>query len=169
LIDTLSASRGEDGLWRLAGLWQSLLQNRIGAKESELSNEIQTLLRNYLARQGTELQNKVAVQFDALPGDVKAEFTRLQTQYREEAASMVSAALYPFALLVQCDTHGARLEVFGEMLEEEEARLRAKLALQSLFSSASAPGGEATEEAEVEGTEDADGKKSDDAGGSESA
>ena len=78
--------------------------------------------------------------------------------------------MYPFALLVQCDSHAARLDVFGDMLEEEERRVcSAKLALQSLFSSASAPGGEATEEAEVEGTEDADGKKSDDAGGSESA
>jgi len=35
---------------------------------------------------------------------------------------------------VQCETHGERLGVFGEMLEEEEKRLQAKVALQSLFS-----------------------------------
>ena len=47
---------------------------------------------------------------------------------------MVSATIYPFVLLVQCDTHAERLSVFGEMLEEEEKRLQAKVALQSLFS-----------------------------------
>jgi hypothetical protein len=30
LVENLSAARGEDGLWRLAGLWQSLLNNRLG-------------------------------------------------------------------------------------------------------------------------------------------
>jgi hypothetical protein len=55
---------------------------------------------------------------------------------------MVSATIYPFVLLVQCDTHAERLSVFGEMLEEEEKRLRAKVALQALFS-----GGGDTEDA----------------------
>ena len=45
-------------------------------------------------------------------------------------------------LLVQCDTHAERLSVFGEMLEEEEKRLQAKVALQALFS-----GGGDTEDA----------------------
>mmetsp|Transcript_22663 Transcript_22663/g.36472 ORF Transcript_22663/g.36472 Transcript_22663/m.36472 type:complete len:437 (-) Transcript_22663:2158-3468(-) len=134
LIDTLSAARGEDGLWRLAGLWQSLLQNRLSAKENELSNEIQGLLRSYLANQGQDMQSKVTVQFDSLPADIRSEFTRLQQTYREESVAMVNATLYPFVVLVQCETHGERLGVFGEMLEEEEKRLQAKVALQSLFS-----------------------------------
>ena len=134
LIDTLSAARGEDGLWRLAGLWQSLLQNRLSAKENELSNDIQGLLRSYLANQGQDMQSKVTVQFDSLPADIRAEFTRLQQTYREESLAMVNATLYPFVLMVQCETHGERLSVFGEMLEEEEKRLQAKVALQSLFS-----------------------------------
>ena len=46
---------------------------------------------------------------------------------------MVSAALYPFVLLVQCDSHAERLNVFGEMLEEEEKRLQAKMSLRNLF------------------------------------
>ena len=136
LVETLSAARGADGLWRLAGLWQSLLQNRISAKESELSNEIQTLLRNFLATQGTDMQSKVTVQFDALPADIRAEFSRLQQAYREESAAMVSAALYPFVLLVQCESHAERLNVFGEMLEEEEKRLQAKMSLRNLFGGA---------------------------------
>ena len=136
LVETLSAARGADGLWRLAGLWQSLLQNRISAKESELSNEIQTLLRNFLATQGTDMQSKVTVQFDALPADIRAEFSRLQQAYREESAAMVRAALYPFVLLVQCDSHAERLNVFGEMLEEEEKRLQAKMSLRNLFGGA---------------------------------
>jgi hypothetical protein len=41
-------------------------------------------------------------------------------------------------LLVQCDSHAERLNVFGDMLEEEEKRLQAKVALQSLFSGADA-------------------------------
>ena len=134
LIDTLSAARGEDGLWRLAGLWQSLLQNRLSAKENELSNDIQALLRSYLDKQGNDMQSKVTVQFDSLPADIRAEFTRLQQTYREESLAMVKATLYPFVLLVQCETHGERLNVFGEMMEEEEKRLQAKVALQSLFS-----------------------------------
>ena len=133
LIDTLSAERGEDGLWRLAGLWQSLLQNRLSAKESELSNDIQTLLRNYLANQGQDMQSRVTVQFESLPSDIRAEFTRLQQTYQEETLAMVKSTLYPFVLLVQCDTHGERLKVFGEMIEEEEKRLQAKVALKSLF------------------------------------
>lgn len=141
LINTLSAARGEDGLWRLAGLWQSLLQNRLNAKENELSNDIQALLRSYLAKQGQDMQSKVTVQFDALPADIRAEFSRLQQTYREESLSMVNAALYPFVLLVQCETHGERLSVFGEMLEEEEKRLQAKVALQSLFSGGGGGGG----------------------------
>ena len=131
---TLSAARGEDGLWRMAGLWQSLMQNRLAAKESELSDEIQKLLRQYLESQGQDMRSKVTVQFDSLPAEIRAEFTRLQQQYREESAAMVSATIYPFVLLVQCDTHAERLSVFGEMLEEEEKRLQAKVALQSLFS-----------------------------------
>jgi len=100
LIDTLSAARGEDGLWRLAGLWQSLLQNRLSAKENELSNEIQGLLRSYLANQGQDMQSKVTVQFDSLPADIRSEFTRLQQTYREESVAMVNATLYPFVVLV---------------------------------------------------------------------
>ena len=133
LISTLSAERGEDGLWRLAGLWQSLLQNRLQAKESELSNDIQQLLRNYLQNQGTDMQSKVTVQFDALPQEIKNEFTRLQQTFREESMAMVGQTIYPFVLLVQCDSHAERLNVFGSMLEEEEKRLQAKVALQSLF------------------------------------
>jgi Lon protease-like protein len=142
LTSSLSAERGEDGLWRMAGLWQSLMQNRLGAKESELSDEIQKLLRQYLESQGQDMRSKVSVQFDSLPAEIRAEFTRLQQQYREESAAMVSATIYPFVLLVQCDTHAERLSVFGEMLEEEEKRLRAKVALQALFS-----GGGDTEDA----------------------
>lgn len=138
LIETLSAARGEDGLWRLAGLWQSLLQNRLSAKESELSNDIQQLLRNYLKQQGADMQSKVTVQFDALPAEIRAEFTRLQQTYREESMAMVGQTIYPFVLLVQCDSHAERLNVFGDMLEEEEKRLQAKVALQSLFSGADA-------------------------------
>jgi Lon protease-like protein len=133
LIETLSAERGEDGLWRLAGLWQSLLQNRLSAKESELSNDIQQLLRKYLQQQGQDVQSKVTVQFDALPAEIRAEFTRLQQTYREESMTMVGQTIYPFVLLVQCDSHAERLNVFGSMLEEEEKRLRAKMSLQSLF------------------------------------
>jgi len=133
LIDTLSAARGEDGLWRLAGLWQSLLQNRLTAKENELSTSIQELLRNYLANLGQGAQSKVTLQFDALPAEVRAEFTRLQQTYREESLAMVNSTLFPFVLLVQCDSHAERLNVFGQMLEEEEKRLQAKVALQSLF------------------------------------
>ena len=138
LIETLSAARGEDGLWRLAGLWQSLLQNRLSAKESELSNDIQQLLRDYLKQQGQDMQSKVTVQFDALPAEIRAEFTRLQQTYREESLAMVGQTIYPFVLLVQCDSHAERLNVFGDMLEEEEKRLQAKVALQSLFAGADA-------------------------------
>jgi Lon protease-like protein len=133
LVDTLSAERGEDGLWRLAGLWQSLLQNRLSAKESELSNDIQVLLRNYLTKQGKDMQSKVTVQFDKLPQEIRNEFTRLQQTFREETLAMVGQTIYPFTLLVQCDSHAERLNVFGSMLEEEEKRLQAKVALQSLF------------------------------------
>ena len=55
---TLSAARGEDGLWRMAGLWQSLTQNRLAAKESELSDEIQKLLRQYLESQGQDMRSR---------------------------------------------------------------------------------------------------------------
>jgi len=103
LVDTLSAERGEDGLWRLAGLWQSLLQNRLSAKESELSNDIQVLLRNYLTKQGKDMQSKVTVQFDKLPQEIRNEFTRLQQTFREETLAMVGQTIYPFTLLVQCD------------------------------------------------------------------
>jgi hypothetical protein len=89
---------------------------RLGAKENELSNDIQALLKSYLANQGQDMQSKVTVQFDALPLDIRAEFTRLQAIYREESAAMVDATLYPFCLLVQCETHGERLIVFGDML-----------------------------------------------------
>ena len=58
LTSSLSAERGEDGLWRMAGLWQSLMQNRLGAKESELSDEIQKLLRQYLESQGQDMRSK---------------------------------------------------------------------------------------------------------------
>ena len=51
---------------------------------------------------------------------------------------MVGQTIYPFVLLVQCDSHAERLNVFGDMLEEEEKRLQAKVALQSLFSGADA-------------------------------
>ena len=138
LIETLSAARGEDGLWRLAGLWQSLLQNRLGAKEAELSNDIQALLRTYLSQQGQDMQSKVTVQFDALPADIRAEFSRLQQAYREESAAMLASTVYPFVALVQCDSHAERLNVFGEMLEEEEKRLQAKVALQKMFEGAAA-------------------------------
>jgi predicted amino acid-binding ACT domain protein len=120
-------------LWRLAGLWQSLLQNRLSAKESELSNDIQVLLRNYLTKQGKDIQSKVTVQFDKLPQEIRNEFTRLQQTFREETLAMVGQTIYPFTLLVQCDSHAERLKVFGSMLEEEEKRLQAKVALQSLF------------------------------------
>ena len=52
--------------------------------------------------------------------------------------AMVGQTIYPFVLLVQCDSHAERLNVFGDMLEEEEKRLQAKVALQSLFNGADA-------------------------------
>ena len=55
---------------------------------------------------------------------------------------MLASTVYPFVALVQCDSHAERLNVFGEMLEEEEKRLQAKVALQALFS-----GGGDTEDA----------------------
>ena len=139
LIETLSAARGEDGLWRLAGLWQSLLQNRLSAKESELSNDIQQLLRNYLKQQGQDMQAKVTVQFDALPADIRAEFTRLQQTYREESMAMVRSPDYlpvraPGAVRL---ARRAPQRVRGHARGGEK-RLQAKVALQSLFSGADA-------------------------------
>ena len=87
LIDSSRRASDWAVLWRL--WWQSLLQSRLSAKESELSNDIQQLLRNYLKQQGQDMQAKVTVQFDALPADIRAEFTRLQQTYREESMAMV--------------------------------------------------------------------------------
>jgi hypothetical protein len=84
------------------------------------------------------MQSKVTVQFDALPADIRAEFSRLQQAYREESAAMLASTVYPFVALVQCDSHAERLNVFGEMLEEEEKRLQAKVALQKMFEGAAA-------------------------------
>jgi hypothetical protein len=136
LTATISAARGENGFWRLVGLWQSLLQNRVSAKENELSQNIQELLRSYLEKSGTDLNDgrKIQLEFATLPDNIKNEFNRLQVNYREECVELLNEAIYPFQYLVQYDSHAARLDYFGnEMVAVEEKRLAAKNVLRSMF------------------------------------
>ena len=40
---------------------------------------------------------------------------------------MIDASIFPFLYLTQLDSHAERLAVFGDMLEDEEKRLQAKV------------------------------------------
>jgi len=142
LTSTISAARGDNGFWRLVGLWQSLLQSRVSAKENELSQNIQELLRKYLEKSGTDLSDgrKIQLEFATLPENIKNEFNRLQVDYREECVELLNEAIYPFQYLVQFDSHAARLDYFGkEMVAVEEKRLAAKNVLKNMFAGGSPP------------------------------
>jgi hypothetical protein len=146
LTPRLSAKRGDKGFWQLVTCWQSLMQGRVQGKEVELSQNVQNLLRGYLERTGVDMQDgrKIQLEFASLPDNIKAEFQRLQDDYRVECVEMLNEAIYPFQYLVQKDSHAERLDYFGEIMLQEEKRLATKKMLRSMFSSEGGTGDDAT-------------------------
>ena len=78
------------------------------------------------------------MRLEDLPEALRTEIQSIQRRYREELEAMESDPYgLQFQALLQCGSHGERLEVFKTIIDTERKRLAARQTLQSMFKTSS--------------------------------
>jgi hypothetical protein len=88
------------------------------------------LWRNYMARLDAQRVERLTY---ATPVKDSDELRALRDRLEEEAKPQSIAFSKRIHELLQCESHGERLQLFLELIKDEEMRLRAQLALKSVF------------------------------------
>jgi len=130
----LDLARGEDsGLWNTVALWQEFSHQRLVSIQKNAQRQMQELLLPYIQKGERTASGQYVVNFDSLPSDIKTQLQSIQDQNNDEMQQLMSDPYLPFQLMLQEQSHGARLGMLTDMVVEEQKRLQARVALKSLF------------------------------------
>jgi len=118
-------------------LWQQFLESRTQVMGQKMQREIQKGVVEFLKENSIqeELVNpRGEIRLEDLPPPLLQEIKGIQSRYKDELEAMDSDPYgLQFQLMLQADSHVARLAIVDRVLGKEAKRLTARAQLQSLF------------------------------------
>lgn len=126
----MNATRGA-GFWGMVTNWQEYLLQRAQIRKSQYEKDLQEKIVTYLKEAKSKVPAQISI--DELPESLQREVLQMQEQYKEDISPLLQAHSESVQVLVQAESHGERLQLLGELLEQEHKRLEAQLALKGLF------------------------------------
>jgi len=136
---TLAVSDGpdEDGLWQTIRLWQSFVEQRLMSRQSELQQEFQEKLKNFLQKEKGLEQDELpsAIGFGDLTPELQQELQELQKRMAIELQPLVLESSLTMQKIIEAEDHTARCKLLKYFMHAETTRLTTKKSLMGLFSS----------------------------------
>jgi len=119
-----------DGLWSLLSDWSNYVDFRLQIFQQRFQRELQQTVVSYFEKQGNVPRQ---VSLNDLPPELQKEVLALQEELQEEAAPLQQIKPKTISLITQSANHGERLAILRSVIEEDGKRLKARLALKSVF------------------------------------
>lgn len=133
---------GDDSLWLTVRLWQSYIEQRLNARQSEMQKEFQEKLIKFLKKeQGIdEKELPSAIGFQELSPDLQKEVTDLQQRMIVELEPLVLESTLTMQKILETDEHKGRVNLVRYFVDAEKKRLEARKVLQNVFGDKPAEG-----------------------------
>lgn len=129
-LEGLNATRGS-GFWGMVELWKNYLGQRARLLQSKFEAELKSLLLEFFKGRGEGIPMQVTI--GDLPPNIQKEAYSMQEQLQEDVKPLTEEETVKVQELIQSESHHGRLSMLQNMLQNEQSRLRARLALKSLF------------------------------------
>eukprot|EP00930_Biecheleria_cincta_P072136 TRINITY_DN59584_c0_g1_i1.p1 TRINITY_DN59584_c0_g1~~TRINITY_DN59584_c0_g1_i1.p1 ORF type:complete len:399 (-),score=58.30 TRINITY_DN59584_c0_g1_i1:79-1275(-) len=129
-LEGLNATRGP-GFWGMVELWKNYLGQRAKLLQSKFEAELKSLLVAFFKKSGQGIPMQVTI--GDLPPNIQKEVYSMQEQLQEDVKPLFEEETITVQKLIQSESHHRRLTMLQSMLQNEQRRLGARLALKSLF------------------------------------
>eukprot|EP00747_Dinoflagellata_sp_TGD_P184598 gnl/TRDRNA2_/TRDRNA2_40361_c0_seq1.p1 gnl/TRDRNA2_/TRDRNA2_40361_c0~~gnl/TRDRNA2_/TRDRNA2_40361_c0_seq1.p1 ORF type:complete len:436 (-),score=73.39 gnl/TRDRNA2_/TRDRNA2_40361_c0_seq1:277-1584(-) len=124
----LNATRGF-GFWRMLSGWQIFLYSRMQRLKQQHDSDLEDKIVSFLKETGEEVPEHIDL--DSWPGPIHSDITRMKEEFQEELGSLLDQHTSRVQEILQTASHRQRLIMFEALVQVEERRLRALLALKS--------------------------------------
>jgi len=139
-INTLKVKpgSGKDSLWETVRLWQAYSDNRLQARQADLQKEFQEKLLKYLQNQKKDTEERIPsiIDFSMLSPELQKDVQELEKRMTMELKPLALESALAMQKILEAETHKKRVKTVRFFVDAEIRRLKAKTALQGMFSSA---------------------------------
>jgi Lon protease-like protein len=127
---TGNATRGA-GFWNMVSSWREYLLQRASLRKAQFDKDLQERIVGYLREAKGEVPSQISI--GELPESLQKEVVQMKQQFSEDINPLVQVYRESAQVLVQSESHGERLQLLSDMLEQERKRLEAQVALKGIF------------------------------------